>query len=197
YGLGNNADVFAIDHDAQNNLLVFVFDTGSRAVREVDVPTCGAGPAFITYGTVDARHLWENDRQIFASANQSFDPTIYRATIGRVEIIDGPPASTGEPPDVYVTRDGVVYAAGDHGLYGMTDYVEAHRPAPGETPLLKDLVRIAIATDGTIVECSQHVMVSSGFGFATLGTQGCTGSSCCAALYAQYASNILASFTSG
>src|SRR5262249_1126704 len=73
----------------------------------------------------------------------------------------------------------------------------AHRPAPGETPLLKDLVRIAIATDGTIVECSQHVMVSSGFGFATLGAQGCMGSSCCAALYAQYASNILAAFTSG
>jgi hypothetical protein len=181
------------------NLLAYSYS--SQVIHEDVVPTCGSGPSATVLGSVPyggpPPSLRVRDGEVFMLVNNAFASAVYRAASGGVELLDGPPALTGQQANLWITRDRVVYGVGDGQLYRLNDLAKTHRPAPSEPQATTTGMQIAIAGDGTIVECGTQLFVSAATpsAYNPLVSLGCAGpvTPCCDALYAQNASAIFLS----
>jgi hypothetical protein len=180
------------------NLAVYSFDVSADNVLQTIVPQCGGGPSATPLGTVPTAttipKLVLRGSEVYAFVSNTFSSTVWRVAYERVEKIAGPEAFTGEPPDIWITHDGNVFARGDGHLFQLAELTKTERVAPVEPLSLLHSSQIAITSDGTFVVCGAAVLVSSptSAAFQTLGGIGCPGAPCCAALYAQSTTSIYA-----
>jgi hypothetical protein len=189
-----SAGVFAIV-PSNGNLLAYA---NGSSITVTTIPKCGGGPGPISLGSSPGSRAVLSGTEVFAAQlviSSSFQ--VYRLGQNRVDTIDGPPTVTGEPPNLWATRDGVIYAEANGYIHRLNQLSVSHRSPPGETPVFPGKTALSLAPDGTFVECSQHVAITTtgtGNGYTQLPGFGCSNPAypCCSAVWARSASVIYA-----
>jgi hypothetical protein len=208
YSVGIGASAFAIVPLGTAALAAYSHSNSVNDVFYDIVPQCGGGPSSTPLGTLtqSGPKLVVGGSTLYASSLGSFGFTVSRAT-GRVESFPGAPSVTGEPADLWATRDGFVYAESDGGLYRLEALSTTTRLGPPEGIALASVnglpaSQIALALDGTFVTCGAHVYesTSSSAAFQQVGALTCAAPHlplCCVALFAPSAGSIYAVMSPG
>ena len=195
YAVGDSSTTIFAIHDDGGALYAWGNQTSSHVLLVSTQPQCGAGPPTQQLGSSTNYKYVLRGSDVFGMAFGSFITTAQRVSGNRTETFTSAPSLTGEPSEIFATRDGVVYQQGDGALYRLEPLTPTERTAPTGQIAYANGGQASIADDGTLVLCAENVFASNAVtsAFQQVGSlASCNGTGCCQALYARSSHAIFA-----